>query len=493
MDRITVKGTAFVDESGRERIFNGINLVNKGYFDENTGKMNYTDINWNEDMFRRLSEKGINLLRFGLVWKAIEPQPGVYDEAYLDFMESFVDMACKYGIYVYLDVHQDCFHGMPDWATVTDSYKRRKPVIIWAEGYFIDKAVHRAFDNFWANTPVAGKGLQDWFADMWKHVAERFKDKENLFGFDILNEPFPGTSGGKVFKKIIKSGTKAVLSRKKELFGALKNIAKNDPVKEILAALDDKTLVREVTSSGDLIIKNFDVDKYYPFMKKMSEAIREVTDKGIIVMEACYYSNSSIPSSTPRIRYDDNSLEENICFAPHGYDITVDSVYTNTAGNNRVDSIFDEHAKTQTRLGIPVIVGEWGGMYPGSDSYPHLEHLLEYFDNKHWSQTYWCYVDGLLDEKIMDIINRPYPVAVPGEIIKYHYNRVSDTFTLSFRCDSSTRKKAVIYSPVMPIEIVSKCKYDIKNINDSSSVYITVGAGKGENNIELRYAPIIKE
>ena len=493
MERISVKGTAFVDESGRERIFNGINLVNKGHYDEKTGQMDYFNVNWDEDMFRQFSEKGINLIRFGLVWKAIEPAPGIYNEDYLDYMEKFVDMACRYGIYVYLDVHQDCFHGMPDWATVTDSYKRRKPLLIWAEGYFIDKAVHRAFDNFWANNPVAGKGIQDWFADMWKHVATRFKDKENLFGFDILNEPFPGTSGGKVFKNIIKSGAKAILSRKKELLGSFKEIVKNDPVKGILSALDDKTLVREITSSGDLIIMNFDVDKYYPFMKKISAAIREVTDNGIIVMEACYYSNSSIPSSTPRIKYYNGELEENICFAPHGYDITVDSVYTNTAGNNRVDAIFDQHAKTQSRLGIPVIVGEWGGMVPGSDEYPHLEHLLEYFDNKHWSQTSWCYMDGLLEEKIMDIICRPYPLAVPGDIGKYHYNRVSDTFTLTFSCDSSTRKKAVVYSPAKPYEIISKCKYSIESIENSDACYITFGAGKGENNIELRYAPIIKE
>ncbi len=486
MERISVKGTVFVDESGRERIFNGINLVNKGRYDDKTGKMDYFNVNWNEDMFRKFAKKGINLLRFGLVWNAIEPAPGVYNEEYLDYMENFVDMACKYGIYVYLDIHQDCFHGMPDWATVTDSYKHRKPLIIWAEGYFLDKAVHRAFDNFWSNTEVCGKGIQDWFADMWKHIVKRFKDKENLFGFDILNEPFPGTSGGKVFKKLIKSGAKAMLSRKGQILDAVKNMTKGDPVKGILAALDDKTLVREITSSSDLIIKNFDVDKYYPFMKKISSAIREVTDNGIIIMEGCYYSNSSIPSSTPRIRYNNGELEKDICFAPHGYDITVDSVYTNTAGNNRVDAIFDEHAKTQNRLGIPVIVGEWGGMVPGSDEYPHLEHLLEYFDNKHWSQTYWCYMDGLLEEKIMDIISRPYPVAVPGEIKRYGFNRINRTFTLKFENENGSRKKVAIYSPSAPVEVISKCKYTVESVDNSEAVLITVGVSKGENNIEIK-------
>ena len=486
MERITVKGTSFVDESGRERIFNGVNLVFKGTYDEKTGKTDYFAVDWDEDMFRSLSEMGINIVRLGLAWKAVEPKPGEYDEKYLDMMEHFFDLCGKYGIYVFLDMHQDCYHGMPEWATVTDSYKRRKPKLIWAEGYFLDTAVHRAFDNFWANTPVCGKGIQDWFADMWKHVALRFKDKENLFGFDVLNEPFPGTSGGKVFKNIVKSGAKSLFARRKVLLKSAKNIIKGDAVNEILSIFDDKKIVREFTKSGDLLIKNFDVNKYYPFIKKIASAIREVTDNGIIIMEGCYYSNSSIPSSTPRIRYDDGRLEENLCFAPHGYDITVDSVYTNTAGNNRVDSIFDEHAKTQERLGVPVIVGEWGGMVPGSDNYPHLEHLLEYFDNKHWSQSYWCFWKELRDEKIMKIISRPYPVAVPGTITKYEFNRKNNTFTLKFTAENSTRKKVVIYSPNAPVEIISKGKAKYENIGNSDAVEISVGVCKGENTIEIK-------
>ena len=138
MEKISVKGSVFVDESGRERIFNGVNLVFKGAYDEKTGETDYFAVNWDEDMIRSLSEMGINLVRLGLVWRAIEPQPGKYNEEYLDMMEHYFDLCGKYGIYVYLDMHQDCYHGMPDWATVTDSYKRRKPKLIWAEGYFID-------------------------------------------------------------------------------------------------------------------------------------------------------------------------------------------------------------------------------------------------------------------------------------------------------------------------------------------------------------------
>lgn len=486
MERISVKGRSFVDESGRERIFNGVNLVFKGEYDEKTGLVDYFTVNWDEDMFRYLSEKGINLVRLGLAWRAVETEPGVYDEEYLDLMEKFFDLCGKYGIYVYLDMHQDCYHGMPEWATVTDSYKRRKPKFIWAEGYFIDKAVHRAFDNFWANTPVCGKGLQDYYADMWKHVAKRFKDKENLFGFDVLNEPFPGTAGGKVFKNIIKSGIRTILSDKVDKKQAIKNIIKGDTATEALAVIDDKKIFRSITSGGDLLIKNFDVDKYYPFFRKIAAAIREVTDNGIMIMEASYYSNISIPCSTPRLKYEDGTTEKNLAFAPHGYDLTVDSELTNTASNNRVDLIFDEHAKTQARLDVPVIVGEWGGMVPGCEEYPHLEYLLEKFDKNHWSQTYWAFWKELQGEKIIDIIARPHPVAVPGTITDYGYNAKNKTFRIRFNNETKTTKKVEIYAPYAPSEIITERKFTVKNIGNSQAVIISIGVSKGENSVEIK-------
>ena len=70
MEKILTNGTAFVDEYGRERIFNGVNLVNKGHYNNETGKTEYYNVDWDEDMFRKLSEQGINLIRFGLVWNA---------------------------------------------------------------------------------------------------------------------------------------------------------------------------------------------------------------------------------------------------------------------------------------------------------------------------------------------------------------------------------------------------------------------------------------
>lgn len=486
MENISVSGMTLIDESGRERIFNGVNLVYKG----GDGRV---PTDWTEDMFRRLSELGINLVRLGLIWSAIEPLPGVYNEEYLDKMGNFIDLCDKYGIYVYLDMHQDVWcavngyeDGAPPWATLTDGYHFKKPKVIWAEGYYFGKATHRAFDHFWNNDEVNGKGLQDYFADMWKHVILHYRDKGNILGYDVFNEPFPGTDGGKAFQKIIGSAVKTVLSKKVKKGQALKNMVKGDFVTEALAVLDDPAVLRSGTSGADALIRKFDTEKYYPFMKKMAAAIRSVTDKGIIFMEACYYSNISIPSSTPRIRYDDGKLEENLVFSPHGYDLTVDSYLTNTASFARVETIFNEHKRTQKRLQVPVIVGEWGGMVPGCEEYPHLESLLAYFDENHWSHTYWAFWPWFAEEKIMKIIARPYPVAVPGRIESYRFDRKTNTFTLKFSAPKETESKIEIYSPSVPVEILSEKEAGMKKIGNSEAVLLSISPIQGENLITVK-------
>src|SRR4029079_5958175 len=50
------------------------------------------------------------------------------------------------------------------------------------------------WDSFWANRAgPGGVGLQDRYAAAWRHVAERFANADHVLGYDLLNEPWPGT------------------------------------------------------------------------------------------------------------------------------------------------------------------------------------------------------------------------------------------------------------------------------------------------------------
>lgn len=486
MLKISTFEKTFTDSHSRQRIFNGINLCDKGGYEQGNSRKIYS-VDFSEELISKLSKFGFNIVRLGMTWDAVEPEPCVYDEEYLDKIEKVADLCEKYGIYFYLDMHQDLYggpagtpgDGAPAWACLTDGAKFRQTKFVWAEGYFWGKAVHKSFDNFWNNAEYNGVPLQTYFCNMWKHVAQRFKDHPALFGFDLLNEPFPGSAGGKVFRKLILSFAKTVITDKRcNVPKMLKALLSDEPIKAI-EPFDDHTLFRKVTKAGDELIKEFDTRAYSDFIRNTAKAVRKVTENGIIIMENSYYSNLGIPYSTPPVFYGDKR-EKNLCFAPHAYDLMVDTPAYKYASNERVGSIFDEHKRAQERLNVPVMVGEWGSRAEGTEWLPHIEFLLDKFDSEQWSQTYWAYYDGLLEMPIMSLLSRTYPVAVCGKIDKYGFDRENNIFVLEYTQNKEYSLPTEIYlhKRAKKIECDGEYVLEEKSQNGAAMLKITTGCGK---------------
>lgn len=487
MNTVSVCGKRLVDEYGRERIFNGLNFVYKGVDKDSDGVIRYrTDIT--DSVLVSLKEKGINIIRLGITWAGIEPEPEKYNLEYINGVREVLKLCEKHEIYVFLDWHQDLFSrycmtvgdGAPKWAC-TYTEKSTDPVIIWAEGYFFRRDIQKSFDDFWNNKEVFGKGLRDRYCDMLTFTVNELKDCKAVMGYDVFNEPYPGTTGGKAFINLVKNGVGTILFHKrvnrKELIG---NALKRDVI-SLLGVADDSKVYNSIIENAKEIIYKFDTEKYYPFLIAAASAVRKVDTDKIILSENCYYSNLGIPCSVPRIIYKNGKREENHVFSPHGYDLTVDTPLTNTASPYRIDFIFDEHLRTQERLNVPVIVGEWGGMVEGSDEYPALEHLIEKFDNNHWSHTYWHYYNNFENSKIMEVISRPLPIAVSGTIKNYSYDRKEKLFTLTYTGSSVIKAPTLVYLPSKPVEIQSTKAYTVKK--DGT---LSVHSGKGECVIKVR-------
>ena len=493
MLKITTFEKKFIDSEGRERIFNGVNLCEKGWHVDGNPKRQYA-FNFDENLIRNLSQLGFNLVRLGLTWDSIEPEPGKYNEENLDKIEKVADLCAKYGIYFFLDMHQDLYSGAPqtagdgapEWACITDGAKFTPTKLVWAEGYFWGKAVHKAFDNFWADREYNGIPLQTYFCNMWKHVAERFKDHPALFGFDLLNEPFPGTDGGKVFRKLIMNVAKTVITDKRcKKLWMLRQLVTGNAIK-CLEPFNDPSLFRKVTSAGDELIRKFDTGHYSKFINKAAKAVREVTDNGIIIMENSYYSNLGIPYSAPAVNYD-GKREEKLCFAPHAYDLMVDTPAYKYASNSRVGSIFDEHRRSQERLNVPLLVGEWGGASEGTDWLFHINYLLDKFDSYHWGQTYWAYYDGLLNDPIMNSLIRTAPVAVCGSIKEYGLDREKDIFTLTYEQDKDYSLPTEIYIHKAFKNIECDGEYTLEPIGENGAAMLKITAGTGTHKVTVEF------
>ncbi len=488
MDKIFVDGMRFVDEYGRERIFSGMNVVDKKDYDSKNPAYGYSSDTFPFEEFRA---RGYDMIRLGFTWSAMEPTPGKYNETLIATLCDFLDKCEEYGIYAYLDCHQDVYSsycygdGAPRWATLTDQYTPRKQIAVWAEPYFYGKACFRAFDNFWDNVQYNRKGLQDYFADMWKHLAEATKDKPALFGFDFLNEPFPGADGGKIFRKLIKGVAKATLTDKRI---NKKELIKQGLGKEKIRVLDQYTgeVLRGINSDCDDIVRRFDSERYSPFVSKMSTAVREVTDNGFMFMGNNYYSNLGIPCcNTPVIV--NGKREAYQVFAPHAYDLMVDTPAYKYASNSRVGMIFDQHRRTQEKLDVPCLVGEWGSCAEGDGWYPHIRFLQDKFDSYKWSNTYWCYFDGILEQDFMKVLTRPRPKAVTGEIISYKYDHKDGEFKLKYKQEKKFKVPTVIYVDRKPEKIECDGKYKIIELPGNIGFDIEIKTDIGEHEIEIEF------
>ncbi|MDO4927789.1 MAG: cellulase family glycosylhydrolase [Corynebacterium sp.] len=191
--KITQAGQWLVDEQGRVFLTQGVNMVYKHppYTAQAAG-FNADDAEW-------LQAQGFDSVRLGIIWKAVEPEPGVYDDVYLAQIAETVTMLADHGIATLIDAHQDMYHEKfqgefaPDWAVIDDGYPSFLQ-IGFPTNQVVNVGLLRAYDNFLNNRMgPGGVGLQDRFAAMWQHVVTQLGGLPSIMGYDIINEPWPGS------------------------------------------------------------------------------------------------------------------------------------------------------------------------------------------------------------------------------------------------------------------------------------------------------------
>ena len=195
------EGRWFTDARDRVVILRGFNMVYKvgSYRPEETG--------FGRNDARFLRRHGFNSIRLGIIYKGLEPDPPgadgapAYRKGYLRSIARTERTLARRGVFTLLDFHQDLYNerfqgeGWPDWQTIDDGVPS-EPQQGFPTNYIVNAGLQRAFDNFWANTAVAGRGLQDAYADAWSRVAAKFRRKPFVMGYDLLNEPWPGSAFG---------------------------------------------------------------------------------------------------------------------------------------------------------------------------------------------------------------------------------------------------------------------------------------------------------
>jgi len=264
----------------------------------------------------------------------------------------------------------------------------------------VNPAPQRAFDNFWNDVAAPdGTPLQDHYAAALQHVAARFHDNPRVLGYEIMNEPFPGT--------------------------------------------------QFATCSSPLGCPLFDQLLLTPFVQKMASALREVEPDKIVFFEPNvtfdFSADTWLGSSgddNGALSFHDYCLGEQFPTSPPGAAAGCDALGERTQFSNAVD-----YATSQ---GSALILTEFGDFNKplDFDTSPVVERLVNDADEFMVPWAYWHY-DGLnsyalvydstvppsgenVAANIADVVVRPYPLAIAGTPQSWTYERGTGEFSLSY-------------------------------------------------------------
>lgn len=385
----------------------------------------------------------------------MEPEPGVYNEDYLKEIDERIQWAEQNNLFVVLEMHQDLFSvkysdGAPEWATL-DEGKPHTEGAIWSDSYLLSEAVQTAFDHFWLNKPASdGIGIQDRYAALWQHIAKRYTNNTTVIGYDLMNEPFPGSSGvqstlvllsayGQLHYKL----TGEVLDE--EQLGAM--WADEKSRMEALQILSNKENYHFVFSQLFELNQQFETQYLQKMYQKVANAIREVDTTHILFLEHSYYGNTGVASSIERTTLPDGTPDPLVAYAPHGYDLVTDTDAVASASNERVAYIYNQIKRKGEQLRMPVWLGEWGAFYGNSESViPVAKNAISLIEENLMGNVYWSYDPGTEDlSYFKEVLIRTYPVAVNGKLLSYKNNFDQKSFEISWEEEGNNQSSTIIY------------------------------------------------
>ena len=194
-NRLEARDGRLFDEFGREVLYHGVNARVAGLFDVTLSDGRHpveTVPPFGEVDCRFLSEElGMNVLRLPVNWSGVEPQRGVYDQAYIQRIVRLVDECFEQGVSTLIDFHQDAWSkeigedGAPLWAIIPPPTQLLEgPVTDLNARRFSAQALNAAL-SFFQNVD----GLQDAFTAMAQQVARALHGHPGAIGMELMNEP----------------------------------------------------------------------------------------------------------------------------------------------------------------------------------------------------------------------------------------------------------------------------------------------------------------
>lgn len=345
---------------------------------------------------------GWNLVRLVAQWEAIEPKPQRYDKAYLDRLIEITRACHARGLHVIVDLHQDLFarHYGGDGAPPWALPKDPGGPRFRGRAWFANYFLSRDVIQAQHRFWRDAGGIQDLYLKMLAHVAGRFADVPGVLGYDLMNEPM----------------------------GA--------PAAVYFGRFERKTLAA--------------------FYRKATAAVRGADPERLVFVEPEPLVGLGHPCFLPAFD------EPGLVYAPHLYDAVAILTRKFRGPVSTAPFTAGGIAAKARRLGMPVLIGEFGVLNGLAGGRAMLASQVERFDAGFFSWAAWHFnpstvdwndedaslvtPDGKEREFVAPLI-RPYARAVAGRPYSIHWDPRAYRFNFDYLPDPACTAPTEIVIP----------------------------------------------
>ncbi len=409
---------------------------------------------WQEQSdFDRLRAWGFNAVRLLISWKAVEPAPGEFDDAYLEEIVRRVGWCAERQVYVLVDFHQDLYaeavggNGAPDWA-VLGSAEAQAPEWPsrggpWYTAYFRPEVLS-AFDAFWANAlvPATGRGVQDHYAGAVAFVARRLRGEPYLLGYDLMNEPFYGSDVQQILGAAARHDPLFALVGGAALLGgkgsstAARALRSEERVDRFLAGLDR-------------VVERFESGKLMPFYDRVSRVVRAVDPEHILFLEGTPLKTAGGRSFLRRPIDAEERPFDNVAFAHHYYDPSMaDGTLDYDGRRSRAAWAIARNMEESGSQGAAFLLGEYGALTSGvGRAGQYVADYLDLFNETGTGGMYWAWEKDLTGKDLFTAFARPGVQSVAGTEATGTFDATTRNLCVEFVSDPSIGASSEVFLP----------------------------------------------